>query len=198
MWGGRAALAISATLLLVCGVHAQAQDESVEEDVESARAELLKRWESDGLVKPRDVDAMAEAILDRPLAEQAGEDLEALAKRANAAANFVGHLLEEYEGYYRKNYRYDFVQEKVAPFHDAYVGLSNRMKSYRNQAYFNLGLQAAERGDQIRAFFYFRDAYRLSSFTEGGQTREGMRYRSEIEMKKLLEIEEIGTFVDWQ
>ena len=72
------------------------------------------------------------------------------------------------------------------------------MKSHRNQAYFNLGLKAAERGDEIGAFFYFRDAYRLSSFTEGGKTREGMRYRSEMEMKKLLGIEEIGTFVDWQ
>ena len=109
---GRAALAISATLLFACGVHAQAQDASAEEDVESARAELLKRWESDGLVKPRDVDAMAKAILDRPLAEQAGEDLEALAKRANAAANFVGHVLEEYQDYYRENYRYDLSRKR--------------------------------------------------------------------------------------
>ena len=193
-----AAIAVSAILLLASAIQVQAQEASVVEDVESARAELLKRWESDGLVKPRDVDAMAKAIFDRPLAEQTEEDLEALAKQANAAANFVGHILDEYQEYYSENYRYDFVQEKVAPFHDAYVELSNRLKSYRDQAYFHLGRKAVERGDEIGAFFYFRDAYRLSSFTEGQSTREGMRYKAEIEMKKLLGIEDLGTFVYWQ
>lgn len=184
-------------LFLVCAIRVQAQ-EAVAGDVESARAELLNRWESDGLVKPGDVDAMAKAILDRQLAEQTEEDLEALAKRANAAANFVDFILDEYQDYYSDNYLYDFVQEKVAPFHDAYVELSNRLKSYRNQAYFNLGLKAAERGDEFEGFFYFRDAYRLSSFTEGAATQEGMRYKAEIEMKNLLGIEELGTFVYWQ
>ena len=192
------AIGISGIMLLACAVHVHAQDVSAEEDVETARAELLKRWETDGLVKPRDVDAMAKSIFDRPLAEQAEEDLVALAKQANAAANFVGHILNEYQDYRRDNYRYDFVVEKLAPFHDAYVELSNRMKSYRNQVYFNLGRKAAERGDEIAAFFYFRDAYRLSTFTEGQATREGMRYRSEIEMKKLLGIEQLGTFVFWK
>ena len=73
--------------------------------------------------------------------------------------------------------------------------LSNRLKSYRNQAYSSLGPKAAERGDEFEAFFYFRDAYRLSSFTEGQATREGMHYKAEIEMKNLLGIEELGTFV---
>ena len=196
LWPG-VSIGVWAMLLLVCAIQVQAQ-ETVDVDVESARAELLNRWESDGLVKPGDVDAMANAILDRPLAEQTEKDLEALAKRANAAANFVDFILDEYQDYYSDNYRYDFVQEKVAPFHDAYVELSNRLKSYRNEAYFSLGLKAAQRGDEFEAFFYFRDAYRLSSFTEGAATQEGMRYKAEIEMKNLLGIEELGTFVYWQ
>ena len=64
-------------------------------------------------------------------------------------------ILNEYQDYRRDNYRYDFVVKKLAPFHDAYVELSNRMKSYRNQAYFNLGRKAAERGDEIAAFDWF-------------------------------------------
>ena len=174
-----------------------AQDES-SEDIEATRSELLKRWGVDGLVKPGDVEANAKIILSRPLAEQTDDDLRELAKQANAAANFVGFILEEYQEYYRDNYRYDFVQSKVAPYHDTYVGLSNRLKSYRNQAYFNLGKKAAQRGDEMAAFFLFRDAYRLSTFTEDQGDHKGMRYLAEVEVKKLLGMEHIGTFIYWQ
>ena len=80
--------------------------------LEGARAELLSRWDADGLVKPSDVDAMAKAKLDRSLAEQTGDNREALAKRANAAANFVDFILDEYQEYYSGKYRYDFVKER--------------------------------------------------------------------------------------
>ena len=168
------------------------------EDIEAARSELLKRWGVDGLIKPNDVEGKAKALLERPLAEQPDEQLRVLAKQANAAANYVGFILEEYESYYRENYRYDFVQEKVAPFHDAYVKLSNRLKSYRNQAYFNLGKKAADRGDEMTAFFMFRDAYRLSTFTESDGDHKGLRYQAEIEMKKILGLEGLGTFTYWK
>lgn len=174
-----------------------AQDTS-SEDIEAARSEMLKRWGVDGLVKPSDVEVEAKTIFERPLTEQTDDDLRELAEQANAAANFVGFILEEYQEYYRDNYRYDFVQEKVAPFHDAYVGLSNRLKTYRNRAYFNLGKRAAQRGDEMTAFLLFRDAYRLSSFTEDQGDRKGIRYLAEVEMKKLLDINEIGTFVYWR
>lgn len=168
------------------------------EDIEAARSEMLKRWGVSGLVKPAEIDAIAKPLLARPLPEQPNEELLALAKKANAAANFVGFILEDYDQYYRENFRYDFVQTKIAPFHDAYVALSNRMKDYRNQAYFNLGKKASDRGDAMAAFFFFRDAYRLSAFTQDEGDHKGMRYQAEIEMKKLLGIDGMGTFAYWK
>ena len=168
------------------------------EDIEATRSEMLKRWGVDGLGKPSDVEARAKAILEKPLTEQTDAELRELAAQANAAANFVGFILEEYEEYYRENYRFDFVQEKIAPYHDAYVNLSNRLKGYRNQAYYNMGKKALERGDEIAAFFLFRDAYRLSSFTEERGDHKGMRYLAEIEMKTILGIEPMGTFIYWK
>lgn len=184
-------------LLLFSPIHALAQDTQAE-DIEAMRSEMLKRWGVEGIVKPSDIDSKAEVLLGRPLAEQSEVELRDLAKQANASANFVGFILEQYEGYYRDNFRYDFVQKKVAPFHDTYVELSNRLKGYRNQAYFNLGKKAVERGDELKAFFFFRDAYRLSSFTEDQGDHKGMRYLAEVEMKKLLGIESVGTFVYWK
>jgi len=191
-------LLLAAVVVLVTSpLPAPAQDGKAE-DIEAARSEMLKRWGIDGLVKPSDVEGTARTLLGRPLAEQPEDQLQDLAKRANAAANFVGFILEEYVNYYRENYRYDFVQTKVAPFHDAYVELSNRLKSYRNQAYFNLGKKAADRGDEMTAFFLFRDVYRLSTFTEDEGDHKGMRYQAEIEMKKLLGLEDMGTFTYWE
>ena len=183
-------------IMLYLPLLAAAQDAQSKEDIEAARAEMLKRW-GVGLIKPSTVEAKAH-ILSRPLAEQSDEELRELAKQANAAANFVDFIIEEYQEYYRDNYRYDFVQKAVTPFHDAYVELSNRLKSYRDQAYFNLGKKAAARGDEITAFFLFRDAYRLSSFTKAEGDHKGMRYLAEIEMKKLLGIDHLGTFIYWE
>ena len=186
-------------LVLICSfpVSTYAQETS-SEDIEATRSKLQKHWGADGLSKPRDVDTQAKKILDLPLAEQNDDDLRRLAKQANAAANYVGFILEEYQEYYRDKYRYDFIREKVAPFHDAYVQLTNRLKAYRDQAYFNLGKKAAQRGDEVMAFFLFRDAYRLSPFTEEQGDHKGMRYQAELEIKKLLGLEEIDTFIYWK
>jgi hypothetical protein len=193
----RTVILAAVVVLVSTPLPAPAQDAKAE-DIEAARSEMLKRWGVDGLVKPSNVEDTAKTLLGRPLAEQPEDQLRELAKRANAAANFVGFILEEYESYYREKYRYDFVQKKVAPFHDAYVRLSNRLKSYRNQAYFNLGKNAADRGDEMTAFFMFRDAYRLSTFAEDEGDHKGMRYQAEIEMKKLLGLEGMGTFLYWR
>lgn len=184
-------------IILLCSPLPMSAQDVKAEDIEVTRAEMLKRWGVDGLVKPSNVEASAKTLLDRPLAEQPDDQLRELAKRANTAANFIGFILEEYESYYRENYSYNFVKEKVAPFHDAYVNLSNHLKSYRNQAYFNLGKKAADRGDEVIAFFMFRDAYRLSSFTEADGDHKGMRFQAEVEMKKLLGLEGMGTFEYW-
>lgn len=190
-------LAVLPAILMCFSLPAPAQDAKTE-DIEAARSAMLQRWGVDGLVRPSDVEASAKAILSLPLAEQSDEQLEEFARQANAAANFVGFILAEYESYYRDNYRYDFVQKKVAPFYDTYVKLSNRYKAYRNQAYFNLGKKAADRGDTVTAFFMFRDAYRLSTFTEDDGDHKGMRYQAEVEMKKLLGLQDIDTFTYWK
>lgn len=183
---------LSASPLPLC-----AQDAS-SEDIEAGRKVMLSRWGIDGLVQPNEVEAKAKAVLEKPLSEQSEKSLQDVAKQSNSAANFVGFILEEYQDYYRENYRYEFVQKKVTPFHDGYVELSNRLKGYRNRAYYNLGKKAAERGDKVTAFFYFRDAFRLSQFTKNEGDHKGMRYLAELEMKKLLGIESLGTFLYWQ
>jgi len=169
-----------------------------EEDIEAVRLEMLERWGIEGLAQPKQVELKAQALFAKSLAEQPDVELETLAKQANAAANFVGFILEEYQEYYRDNYKYDFVQKKMAPFHDAYVRLSNKLLHYRNQAYFNLAQKAVQRGDKLKAFFLYRDAFRLSSFSEEDGDHKGIRYQAEIEMKKLLGIEDIGTFLYWK
>lgn len=174
-----------------------AQDSS-SDALEAAREEMITQWGSGGLPNPSTVDSLAARILSRPLVEQEETDLRELAKEANVVANLIGFIENEYEEYYRDNYRFDFIQEKVSPFLDNYRLISNKFKDYRNQAYFNLGKKAAQRGETAVAFFLFRDAHRLSSFVSGGNPREGMRYRAELEMKKLLSMEGIDTFATWQ
>ena len=168
------------------------------EEIEAARKQLIKRWASGGLPKPKNVLAKAKVLLSHPLESQTDTDLVKLAEQANRAANFVTFLLSEYQDYYQDNYRYEFVQKAVQPAHDSYVDISNRLKGIRNKCYFNLGKRAAERGEELQAFAYFRDAYRLSSFGEAEGDHKGMRYYAEIEMKKLLGINDIETYVYWK
>lgn len=166
--------------------------------IETEREELLKKWSTDTLIKPNEVAKNAEVFLSKPIEEQTIEGLTELAKQTNAAANFIGFIVSEYSSYHRDNYRYEFVQKQVAPFHDAYSKLSNESKSYRNQCYFNLGSKYKAAGNEVMAFFHFRDAFRLSTFTEDKGDHKGTRYKAEIEMKKLLGLDEMGTFVYWK
>ena len=168
------------------------------DDIEQERQKLVQGWGNTVLVQPQEVTTRAKAILSRPLNEQPIEDLKDLAAKANEAANLVGFLLDEYADYYRDNYRYEFIQTKVAPFHDSYVRKCNELRGYRNQAYFNLAMKHKEKGQALLAFFYFRDAFRLSVFVESEGDHMGFRYKAEIEMKKLLGIDDIGTFVYWE
>lgn len=187
-------IAVAVTLALALATGSALADE----EIEKLRQEQIEKWGTDELVQPMEVEAKARDLLQRPLEQQSVLELEELAKQANAAANFVGFILSEYQDYYRDNYKYDFVQKKVAPHHDSYVQLSNRFKDYRNQAYFNLGKKAAAAGDRLKAFFYFRDAFRLSSFTDDSGDHKGMRYQAEIEMKRLLGVEDLSSFVYWK
>jgi hypothetical protein len=168
------------------------------EDVEKLRAEQIKKWGTSGLPKPQELIAKAEAILNKPIENQTINELKKTAENSNKAANYVGFILDQYASYYRENYKYDFVQTKVAPFHDKYVVISNKLKSIRNQSYFNIGKKLASSGNETEAFFYFRDAYRLTSFTDDKGDHKGIRYKAEREMLKLLELGDIESFVYWQ
>lgn len=168
------------------------------EDFEKIRAEQIKKYGGTDIPKPKQVSAKAEALLAKPLGEQSVQELKSIAENSNKAANYVSFIFDEYSQYYRDNYRYDFVQEKVAPFHDNFLRLSNKLKAQRNQAYLNLGKKLAASGNNIEAFFYFRDAFRLSSFTDDSGDHKGIRYQAEQEMKKLMNIEDMESFIYWK
>lgn len=168
------------------------------EDVEKLRAEQIIKWGTTGLPKPQILITKAEALLKKPIAVQSIKDLKKLAESTNKAANYVGYILDQYASYSRETYKYDFVQEKLAPFHDKYVVISNKLKGFRNQAYFNIGTKLSGSGNDAEAFFYFRDAYRLTSFTDDEGDHKGMRYKAEREMLKLLELGDIESFVYWK
>jgi hypothetical protein len=185
---------ISAILISVSlGAHASDAD-----DFEKIRAEQIKKYGGTDIPKPQAITKKAEALLGKPLGEQSIKELKSIAESSNKAANYVGFIFDEYAQYYRDNYKYDFVQEKVAPFHDKFLLLSNKLKSQRNQAYLNLGKKMAASGNNIEAFFYFKDAFRLASFTDDNGEHKGIRYQAEQEMKKLMGLESIESFVYWQ
>lgn len=190
---------IAAAIAISVSISAWAEDtETDDANIDTYRETQIKRWDVTGIVTPKSVTEEAEKLFSLPIQDQPVGDLEQLAKKANAAANYVGLILDEYREYSRENYRYEFIQRAVAPYHDSYVKISNKMKDFRNQAYFNLGKKYARKGELLAALFYFRDAYRLSIFDDD-QKRQGMRYKAEQEMKKLLDIEnEASSFVYWQ
>ncbi|MEM7791170.1 MAG: hypothetical protein AAF546_07205 [Verrucomicrobiota bacterium] len=171
---------------------------AADSDVEKLRDEQIKKWGTATIPKPKVIAETAKSYLEKPLEEQKLTELKTIAEDANRAANYVDFIFEEYAEYYRDNYRYDFVQEKVAPYHDNYVRLVNQLKDYRNKAYFNIGKKLAEEGNEVEAFFYFRDAFRLSTFTEDSGDHKGIRYMAEQEMKKMMEIESIESFLYWK
>ncbi len=168
------------------------------EDFEKIRAEQIKKYGGTDIPKLKEISAKAETLLAKPLKEQSVKELKSVAKSSNKAANYVGFIFDEYAQYYRDNYKYNFVQEKVSPFHDNFLRLSNKLKALRNQAYLNLGKKIAASGNNIEAFFYFRDAFRLSTFTDDKGNHKGIRYQAEQEMKKLMGIDNIESFIYWK
>jgi len=167
-------------------------------DFKALRDEQIKKW---GVAEVPDINAItdrAKNFLSLPINQQTVKQLEEIAEETNRAANFINFIYIEYKNYYSDMYRYEFVQEKVAPYHDEYVEISNKLKGFRNQSYYNLGIKFKAEGNNMAAFFYFRDAFRLSSFTEPDGDNKGLRYESEIQMKELMGIEGVGTFIYWQ
>ena len=162
------------------------------QDFDEQREEEVKKWSKSGF---GDVNEILKSVLETLENENASiSALKVGATQANAAANFVMHLQEEYADYYRENYQYEFIQKKVAPAHDAYIQKANLLKDARNNCYMRIGHMLKGQGKNIEAFFYFRDAYRLSTFDTRG---EGTRYKAEQEMKEMLGLQEINSYVTW-
>lgn len=164
-----------------------------QQQIDIERESLISLWSSQGLTNVSTLVQEGNVVLEDK--NTSVEQLKTIAEKTNKAANLVGYIQEEYADYYRENSRYDFVQKKVAPAHDAYVRLGNSLKEIRNKAYLELGKRIEETGDLGTAFFYYRDAYRLAEFDDN--SKEGVRYRAEQEMKRLLGINDIESYVTW-
>lgn len=160
------------------------------DSIEAERAKLLDSM-AGALVKPADVLKLLDEKGD--LKDTSDAELAALASDCNRAANLIGVILSEYESYERENYRYDFVLKEVREKKFPMTRLSDRLLDGRNRAYFEQAVRLRDAGSGMRAFMTFRDAFRLSHF-EG----DGMRLKAEQEMKKLLGIDDLPSYVKWE
>lgn len=169
-------------------------------NLEAQREEALKDFGSSEFPSLNEVRNFSKSLFSKAIASQSDDDLKLLASQANKAANLIERVSSQYSSYYTSNYRYDFIQSKVSGPHDAYIAEGNQFKGIRNQAYFNLGLKRKTAGESLQAFMFFNDAFRLSSFDCGkDKAKEGcMRWEAEQEMKTLLELEAIKSYVSWQ
>lgn len=174
----------------------EAKDNSDPSTIESLRKQMLKRWGGKGLGDSKKLETKARTLLAKPIESQTFVELEAMAEEANKIANLVGYIFEEYSDYYRENYSNKRIQYKVRPYHNAHLRVANKFKGYRNQAFFNLGMKSKVAGNSIAAFFYFRDAFRLSNFVDSSAPGgKGVRYKAEIEMKAILGLQDLDTFI---
>lgn len=166
--------------------------------IEDERAKQLKEM-GVNIPNPENITKIAAEIFSKPVLEQDFDALETLAKDANTFANLVSKLREEYKDYIRQNSRYEFVTKEVeaAPALKEYVELDSKFKRIRNQAYLNLGKLALADGKQMKAFLFFKDAYRLSSFSCYDGKDDCMRYEAEQELKKMLGVTS-ESYVHWE
>ena len=166
------------------------------DEMDTARQELLDKLSESGLGNVRVIVDEGKIVIED--ANATIEQLKETARKTNAASNYVDFILQEYKDYYSENYRYDFVQKAVAPSHDAYVRVSNDLRSIRNEAFMRIGSILEEQGRIEEAFFYFRDAYRLSSFDDYTKKDPGTRYLAEQRMKDILGLDDIKSFTSWR
>lgn len=164
------------------------------------RQSMLSNLGPGEIPDPTIIEKEGIALLMLPIEQQSTEDLEKLASNANKLANLIGMIQKEYSSYYSSNYKYDFIQSAVAPPHDQYVVKINNFQAFRNRSYMNLGEKAEQRGEPMKAFLYYRDAFRLSGFDCESKLRSKtcMRLQAEEKMKKILRINDIESYVSWQ
>lgn len=171
------------------------------QDAISLEDERTKQLQELGVLLPNPdiIREIANAEFSKPLQEQDPDTLEKIAKEANTYSNLVTKITKEYNDYLRDNSRYDFVTEEVrrAPIVERLFSLDSEFKTFRNQAYLNLGLLSQADGKEMEAFLYFNDAFRLSTFDCPDGAEECVRYQAEQHMKTLLHIEG-GSYVYWK
>jgi hypothetical protein len=173
----------------------ETQEEESKQEIELERNRLIDLWTSQGLTNIDQLIGQGEEAISNK--ESTNSDLRSIAEKSNKAANLISYIQEEYSDYHRENFKYEFVQQAVSPAHDKYVKKGNALKRIRNESYFLLGERFEAKGDLGRAFFYYRDAYRLTSFEDRAKEKEGLRYRAEQKMKNLLGITDIESYVTW-
>lgn len=167
--------------------------------IEENRQKTLENFDITEIPDLNRIRSVASKLFALPTEKQNVEDLTNLSIEANRAANLISYISEEYNDEYRENYRYEFIQVKLAKPHDEYVKMSNEFIDIRNQIYFNLGTIYKNRGETVKSFLYFNDAFRLSRFDcETKRPDDCMRWKAEQEMKRLLGIEQIESYVTWQ
>lgn len=169
-------------------------------DLDDKRNQTMKEFKDSQIPDPEKISNLAKNVFSKPLKEQKTDELESLAKEANYYANLVTYIMDGYDGFRRDMYKYNFVLEQVAPVRDKYVVLSNKYKGIRNKAYFNIGMKHKAGGNFLKAYLFFRDAYRLGSFDCGKEKPKEhcLRWKAEQEMKALLAINDIESYVSWQ
>lgn len=185
--------------LAAVGIFVLAGSPGVAQTFEQGREQELAKLELDQMPDREDIARQAVELFAMPIEEQSEQALADLAKAASATARLIGFLYEEYDEHRQDNARYDVVTEKVDVVMDDYGAEVDKFKAIRNRAYFNLGVKAKAAGQDVMAFLYFRDAYRLSRFDCGtGSVGACMRWQAEKEMQKLLGLGHIQSYITWQ
>ena len=163
--------------------------------------ERIKQLEEMGVLIPDGevVKNTAKTEFAKTIEEQSVDTLTELAKDANTLANLVGKLYDGYEGFNREMYNYEFVVKEVqkATVLVEYENLDSEFKTIRNRAYIYLGKKALEKKQEMKAFLFFSDAYRLSYFSCVEGKSQCVRYEAEQLMKELLGITG-ESYVHWK
>lgn len=168
--------------------------------IEERRSALISLIDDREIPGPDQIRATASALFALPVSEQGEKGLRDLARAANLYGNMISRITDEYDQAFRREARYEFIQEEIQKKAGPILDVKNEFLEIRNQAYLNLGLLLKEEGRNLEAFFTFSDAHRLSPFdcfsAEDAKT-DCVRLIAEEEMKRLLQIGEFESYIYW-
>lgn len=171
--------------------------------LDEERRRVLKEFD---MVDVPDLDAIrsvASEIFSLPVARQDVDDLENLAAEANRAANLIDYICDRYDDEYEESYQYDLLGKRIQEkLHVPLFGceeIRNEFLAMRDRSHFNLGVIYRDRGETMKSFLYFKDAFTLSAFhcVSSRPTDDCVRWEAEREMKKLLGIEDMESYTRW-